>query len=317
VALGGPDTAARTQVVWQVKVRQVEEADFVELACQSPPERWLPLLELLQSPARGQLRARARVPEVDIDRPCAIDPRAYYRHDENALFRVEVHTPGPVGTATFKWSLDNGAVAFPIESFAGTQVGLATLGRDARSTLQAGDWVELEYDGYVLQNRSEDLFLVQSVDYADLMVTLDRAPAPVPPEEHPRLRRWNQKGNARERLEPGGTIKIVEAANPDGPWIDLRHGVQVQFVQPPSGSPANQYRTGDFWLIPARVTIGDVVWPKVRDASGKQVPAARTPQGVEHHYAPLAHLGVRADGAVEVSGLFVRSIRTLAECPTT
>jgi len=45
----------------------------------------------------------------------------------------------------------------------------------------------------------------------------------------------------------------------------------------------NTYRTGDYWLIPARTATGNVEWP-----DGKALP----PKGVDHHYAPLARIEV-------------------------
>ena len=45
-------------------------------------------------------------------------------------------------------------------------------------------------------------------------------------------------------------------------WIALEDGILIQFqpVQSP-GTGANTYRTGDYWLVPARVATGDVEWP--------------------------------------------------------
>ncbi len=314
VALGGPDTCARTRVVWQARLFEIAEGDLAEVGCSAMGSRWQDLLERISPDRRGLLRARAKVSDAELDRPCAIDPRAAYRFDENALFRVEVHTPGTAGTATFKWSLDNGAVAFAVERFAGKRVALASLGRDARLTLQAGDLVELEDDGYVLRNESEALFVVESVDYADLTVTLDRAPAPVAATQHPRLRRWDQKGTNADPLEDDGTVLITEVAGVSDPWISLRHGVQVQFQEHASEGDHHEYRTGDFWLIPARTATGDVIWPREPDEGDGTVPAAVRPGGVEHHYAPLAHVVVDGDG-VQIGERFVRSIQPLASCP--
>jgi hypothetical protein len=42
------------------------------------------------------------------------------------------------------------------------------------------------------------------------------------------------------------------------------------------------YRTGDYWLIPARVATNDIEWPSVTEGV--------LPHGIEHHYAPLAIL---------------------------
>jgi len=60
-------------------------------------------------------------------------------------------------------------------------------------------------------------------------------------------------------------------------WIDLEDGVQIQF------SAGGEYRTGDYWLIPARVATGNVEWPQDDDLNPQPLP----PHGIEHHYALL------------------------------
>lgn len=90
-------------------------------------------------------------------------------------------------------------------------------------------------------------------------------------------------------------------------WLDLEDGVQVQFTAPPdSATPAAQFRTGDYWLIPARVATGDVEWPVEtvpNPAAGQAptAPVAMPPDGVTHHYAPLALIDVDGDGTVTVN----------------
>ena len=64
----------------------------------------------------------------------------------------------------------------------------------------------------------------------------------------------------------------------------------AQAVCPPQKLNAVQfapgeYRTGDYWLIPARVATGDIEWPR----TGSK-PDFLPPRGVEHHYAPLGQL---------------------------
>ena len=316
VALGGPDTAARSQVVWQVRAGQFQAGDLDNLNCHDAPDMWPGLLDLLYPPARGRLRARARVPQEELDRPCAVDPRASFRGDENALIRVEVHAPGPAGTATFKWSFDNGAVTFPIESFGGEVLRLTTLGRDTRLTLSAGDWVELEDDAAVLSGAVNPLFRVHAVDYTDLTVTLEGQPAPSDAAEHPRLRRWDQKGTRSNPLRSDGTVTIVESAGVEGKWLSLGQGVQIQFAEAEAGDPLAEYRGGDYWLIPARTVIGDIIWPQETAPDGSTQPAARPPAGVEHHYAPLAWITVAPDGTVEVVESLVRTIKTAGDCPS-
>jgi hypothetical protein len=118
---------------------------------------------------------------------------------------------------------------------------------------------------------------------------------------HPLLRRWEQKkGDPDEgglQLASDGAALIEEDANTS--WLTLEDGVQIQFQPPDPGRPANVYRTGDYWLIPARTDTGDVEWAKVKDEKGTLVPFALPPHGVTHHYAPLAVIDV-ADDEVKV-----------------
>jgi hypothetical protein len=313
VALGGPDTAARAKIVWQVKVMELAQKDPKD------PEDGLSVAQLnrtLQGENRGRLKARAKVKSLSTD-PCVIPPDARYRGPENQLYRVEVHSPGAVrgpgasaGEATFKWSRENGCVVFPIVNLAGTKVTLENLGRDDRFGLAEGDWVEVEDDDYVLQNRPAQLppaplLRVESIDRSAVQVTLSGTPAVgvgIDPTKHPLLRRWDQEegdpaeGGLQLRSDDNAAL-IVEDS--DDTWLDLENGIQIQFKKPDSEEP-NQYRTGDYWLIPARTATGDVQWPtrSRTDAKGhlQMVPIALPPAGVTHHYAPLATF---AEGQVE------------------
>ena len=101
-------------------------------------------------------------------------------------------------------------------------------------------------------------------------------------KNHALLRRWDQKENTDKSVELSeGAIKIVEYSDGDDNvncWLPLEDGVYVQFQQEDCN-----YRSGDYWLIPARVIIGDVEWP---ESDGEYLPLP--PRGVKHHYAPLA-----------------------------
>ena len=199
---------------------------------------------------------------------------------------MEIHdpgsavTPGTTGQATFKWSRNNGSVAFPVEGeVSGKVVTLVNLGRDGGYSLEKGDWVEIVDDHYELDGRTEPLLKVTYVDRASRQVTLEGdLPAGVGDDAalHPLLRRWDQKASGGTALNPGGTISVVE-----GKWLDLEDQVQIQF------EAGGNYQTGDYWLIPARVATGDLIWPRKFDA-GKWVSLPRPPQGVTHYFAPLA-----------------------------
>lgn len=293
VALGGPDTATRSKIVWQVKVQENVEA------CPGP-EQWREWVNLWQPENRGMLRAGVKTFEVESTEPCNVSPESKYRGAENQLYRVEIQTGGPAGEATFKWSRENGSVVFPIlnlqiDATANlTTVLLAHLGRDDRFTLQEGDWVEISDDALALAGVAASLLKIIAVDRLQMQVTLAGVPNVVcgqDPVLHPLLRRWDHK-----ELDPtlgypklaGDGALVVEEGN----WLLLEDGIQVSFVAPPTGE-ATTYRTGDYWLIPARTATGDVEWPGEPDA-----PEALPPLGVEHHYAPLAVLFAGKDGGI-------------------
>ena len=311
VALNGPDTSARTKIVWQVKLRPPSTPAGAPAAfqCLTPQQ----LSDALRPASRGLLRARAKPGQAPTD-PCTIAPDASYRGPENQLYRVEIHTGTSDGSGapppTFKWSRENGSVVLPIESGGGTNsVVLETLGRDERFGLREGDWVEIQDDSSVLQNRADPLLQVQTIDRGRRTVTLLGSPAPNvgnDPAKHPLLRRWDQK--AGDPAEGGFTLSKDNAALIFDPkatqdvWLDLEDGVQVQFVAP---APPTTYRTGDYWLIPARVATGDVEWPTETipgPTTTTVQPVARAPDGVNHHYAPLAFISI--DGTTVAKTLF-------------
>jgi hypothetical protein len=70
-----------------------------------------------------------------------------------------------------------------------------------------------------------------------------------------------------------------------GTWRDLEDGVQVEFAT------GKTYRTGDYWLIPARTLSGEVEWPRsLPDAQGNSQALFEASHGIRHYYCPLALL---------------------------
>lgn len=216
-----------------------------------------------------------------------MSPVAQYRGAENQLYRVEIHSPGPAGgasPASFKWSRDNGSRVFGILGLQGAVAVLADLGHDQACGLRAGDWVEIVDDHSELLGRPYPLLQVDQVDPVTATATLSVPQGlslPVFGENtttHPFLRRWDQKSNA---------IPIQESR-----WIELEDGVQVWFEQ------GGDYKTGDHWLIPARVATGDVLWPVAPGPDGRPWPQAEAPRGIVHHIAPLRQIEVDAAGKV-------------------
>ncbi|MEM5331880.1 DUF6519 domain-containing protein [Paraburkholderia sp. JHI2823] len=252
---------------------------------------------------RGLLRARTTQPQTPTD-PCTAAPGAGCRGVENQLYRVEINTGSndPAGNApSFKWSRDNGAVVFPVlgVSVSGTTttVRLANLGRDEHFGLAEGDYVEIQDDATVLNQLPGQMLQVQSIDTGSLSVVLAGAPASSAgsqPQLHPLMRRWDyQAGDPAQgglTLGKDGAAELSTGTLAQGAsaWLTLEDGIQILF----EGDSHVTWRCGDYWLIPARVATGDVIWPQetVIDAQGNSVTnaAALPPDGVTHHYAPLA-----------------------------
>ena len=56
------------------------------------------------------------------------------------------------------------------------------------------------------------------------------------------------------------------------------------------GVPARGvYRTGDYWLIPARIASGDVLWSQHENQQHEQEPAFIAPDGIPRHRTAIGH----------------------------
>jgi hypothetical protein len=322
-ALNGPDTTTRSQLIWQVGFQQTNQA-ATEFAPQTDLEKYVlfqeefgigATLPTKSKTGTGTGRLAAQTKEISHDNsdPCVLAPDSKYRGLENQLYRVEIHSSGvaqrkngvPDETvATWKWSRDNGAVVFPIRRLATdsgsgtTTVTLEHIGRDERSRLSAGDWVEVVDDDYALTFGADNLLMVVEVRENDLQVVLKGTHDPAvgeAAERHPLLRRWNQKTTREVSLTEGGVLSVEE-----GKQVELEHGIVVEF-EAPDKDPRRYYRTGDYWYIPARVATGDIEWPS--DKGDPEKPEYLAPRGIEHHYSPLAHMAVTATGDIVITDL--------------
>ncbi|GKS56848.1 hypothetical protein YTPLAS18_03750 [Nitrospira sp.] len=260
VALGGPDTATRSKTVWQVKLFQVGALSLAA-NCSTAFASW----DAEIAAGTGKLAARAAVSTPSND-PCIVAPGAGYRRLENQHYRVEVHDKGNLGVATFKWSRDNGSVVTKWESQNVNDLTVSSIGRDKVLSFASGQWVELIDDTIELSGKPGTL--VQLVKAEGNVLTINPATATgltaiVSFPRNPRIRRWDMAA----LLKPNSQN-----------WIDLEEGVQVQCA-------AGSYKTGDYWLIPARTATADVEWPM--DSATNQ-PATQLPFGIQHHYCRLA-----------------------------
>jgi hypothetical protein len=295
-ALGKADTAARAKLVWQVKIRPgAVDPDEVSTCDALTPEKWETLihavnpdvgpLSRIEPKNRGKLKAKAmEEPEPDSE-PCITSPKARFRGLENQLYRVEIHKSGLAEEATFKWSRDNGTIIGAYKRKLGDELIVVGI-RDNTRWFVAGDWVELTHDALELRNEPGTMVQLASVDGESLRIIPATADGDLfDPKQvtNAKVRRWNQKETDPDSPTlSGGAIRITESDDESSGWLKLEDGIRIQF-QPGSGELAPYYRTGDYWLLPARVATGDIEWPRDRGE-----PLAVPPHGINHHYAPLA-----------------------------
>lgn len=333
---GGPDTATRGQIVWQVRV--IKATDVVDqpiLGRITAPSNLIlddllnikkALTEQLQSNSRGRLIASTDDNPNTPPDPCLISPDAEFRGEENQLYRVEIHTGGtPVTQSqnepggrrkkaqqqestpdgpTFKWSRENGSVVFvvlddqiPSLTDGTITLSVANLGRDnSRFTLTKNDWVELFTPSSSLKQAPGQMLQVSKVDYTLMQVVLTfpkgttTSSIPEPPFL---LRRWDHHGGGGLTIAKDGAAKIIEDT-----LLNLENGIYITFKRPspPAGATdqPDAYRTGDYWLIPARTATGTILWP---NGSNGLLP----PKGVIHHYAPLALITLASDRTIDAN----------------
>jgi len=255
-ALGGADTSVRSQLVWQVRLRKINPPAS-GVTCANIGTAW-------QAPFTPGAMTAQTVALGGGSSPCVLPPKADYRSLENQLYRVEIHRGGPFATATFKWSRENGSVLTAVvkrnaadTQTAGPILSVATTGRDADVGFGNEQFVELLDDRLELSGLLQPLSTIKDVRSALNEIELHAAAAaPVRFANSPKLRRWDQQTGASTGIP-------VNSAAP----ITLENGIAVTFAP-------GDYRSGDYWMIPARTAIdqetGVIQWPT--DGSGNFLP---------------------------------------------
>jgi hypothetical protein len=185
---------------------------------------------------------------------------------------VEIHGSGVGdGSATFKWSRENGSVVAKWlgQNEDGDQLTVSSTGRDQVLGFKAGDWIELTDDTRELCGRPGEMVMISAVEGNTL--TIDTSGIEIEDfPTNPKVRRWDSEG-----------LVDVEVPATNGGWLPLENGVEIKFESD------GRYRAGDYWLIPARTSLGDVIWPKSENVDSPQ-PLFRSPHGIDHHYCSLA-----------------------------
>jgi hypothetical protein len=262
IAVPVPDTTTRAQTIWQVRMVRVD-ALGADLHCGDPMPSWT----ALRAPTTGRLRARAE-PGDDATTPCEVPAGAGYRGPDNQHYRVEIRDGGTAGTATFVWSRENASVQARWVGQSGNRLTVAIPARDDALGFAPDDWIELVDDlteatgapGVMVQIDTvhDDVVEIRPSTVLPAAATIDITAMAA----NPKIRRWESA--------PKSTT---------GSWIPLERGVEVDFEN------ARSYRTGEYWSLPARTAINDLLWPRTGTT-----PDLRRPAGPDHRYTKLAVL---------------------------
>lgn len=266
-ALGGADTATRSRNVWQVRLQHLGDQPS-DRKTYLPPD-WQPDWE--QAIGSGTLTAEMSGAWTGL---------------ENQLYRVEIHDAGGPGQATYKWSRDNGSIAARVAAISRTTITLSGTGRVLHDAFEPNQWVELTNEECTLQGRPGLMVQLGSVQGDQLTVV--KWPEGIEPDQlmiapwpdnaanpqHVIVRRWDSQG----------AIPIPG----DGAKQTLEAGIQIWF----SSGKKDYFKTGDYWVFPARNLTGKVEWPG--DETG--APLAQPPRGTRHQYCSLALLEYRREG---------------------
>ncbi|MEM8961670.1 MAG: DUF6519 domain-containing protein [Acidobacteriota bacterium] len=196
-ALGGPDTATRQQVVWQVRLALVASGfDCGDFQSSPPPE-------VMRTPHRLSARSSSQ-------------PK------ENQLYRVEIHDDSTAtGGPTFKWSRDNGAVAARIDDPAANEIRIsAQISQDLSGGFAAGQFVEVNDEARRLRGAPGFFATISTVEGQVLTVTWNAGSAPTLGDGTV-LRRWEAAPTAVPAFGSG---------------VALEDGVEVTFEEQTGGA---------------------------------------------------------------------------------
>ena len=300
-ALGGADTAARSQIVWQVrtlartkdasgdtdKLTAAQRKDFDDAVDAAKGKRDLLFLDFLKSvtPSCGSLAVRLTTGRHGVDCGCG-SVEAQARVSENQLYRLEVHRAGAAlsvtppaqdadertreaykdtlgKAATFKWSRENGCVAARWLKPQDCDGGsqLRVTGPRDRAHGFAAGDWVEILDEAIELRRETGVFVRLAEVQGDLL-TIDSGSGVLP---------------AWEDLSQPKVRRWDQMDNNDGYFSDGAIAIRetgsdkklwlplengIQVQFVPADSPTvHAYRSGDFWIFAARAGRGQIEWP--------------------------------------------------------
>lgn len=290
-ALGGPDTCTRLQTVAQVK-RWTTDASVND--CKSACKA---LAAARPAGTTGTLQVNVP-PIAPVTKPCEEPLTGGYGGADNRTYRIEIHEPGPAGTATFKWSNENGAFAVrvadatPLTSIpASTDILVQSIGNDQTIQLKQNDWVEMcgeETELGVWRNPLAQV-VNDPVAQPDGTWKVKLTQAVMVPHA-PFLRRWSADVQ---------TVALGSAFD-----LDAGSGLSISFFVDATGatSGTTYFHEQDYWIWSARTVTRDIEPEHLTHTP-------QPPRGIERHYCCLALVTWQKDA----NGNF--SAPSIDECP--
>jgi hypothetical protein len=244
VALNVPDTTTRSKTVWQLKLQLLDDVFFHHLARRTDDADaliaryntlkadnaidltnadWISFIREIwqrfqQKQQKRQVYMNACAKLCSASGSPSLNGSGYNRL-ENQLYRIEIHEPGPVGKAKFKWSRDNGCIVSEIEKIQ-VDDGIITIrksSQDAWSSSKSGQWIEILDEETELKGIPGAL--VRLISITDTKIKFDptsirSAPIPKVPTK---VRRWDH------------TTLREEAIVTRAEWIPIEAGINVRF----------------------------------------------------------------------------------------
>ncbi|MCW3846490.1 DUF6519 domain-containing protein [Sphingomonas sp. LB-2] len=266
-ALGGVTTASRLQSVWQLKLMKIP----TNTACGGV--KGTPAWLANAAPVTALMEAGTDTPPPAPDK-CDLSPSGGYQGLENDLYRVEIHTPGTGGSATYKWSIDNASFASLATSWDnGNTLTIASAPGDLTRGFQIGDTVELIDVATELRELPGKMLVIGDIVGETITFSTPHglgaaASGATAEARRLRVRRW---------------IGPLTIPNANG-WQPLgTDGVRIRFEK------SAAYKTGQDWAFIARTATNAVEWPAVK----------LPPENPPHLLTPLAR--IRVDGAGNIT----------------
>jgi len=274
VALGGPDTCVREQIIWQVGL--LKTAGITSPPSSAPDcKEHFPEWDKLIAPMTGQMNARTVPPPPD-QNPCALPPQAGYQSLDNQLYRVEIFNGGPdLSSSTFVWSRDNASVETNITNVDDQVLTVSDLGKDDLHRFAVNQWVEIiDPEGDLNGNPRFLSQIMEPPDTTQFTIKIADSASAFTGRTDLRLRRWDMSGSSA----------TTQGIPMQTGWLQLENGIQVLFSE-------GSYTPHAYWQIPGRTATGEIEWPPFKIPNLHPIP--QPPLGDLWKYCRLAIVEVR------------------------